>query len=41
MEGVKSPMEAIDEFVMKHIKPVLIQELDNKESIHLYSIGEY
>ena len=34
-------MEAIDEFVMKHIKPVLIQELDNKESIHLYSIGEY
>lgn len=41
MEGVKSTMEAIDEFVMKHIKPVLIQELDNKESIHLYSIGEY
>ncbi|MGM9741403.1 MAG: hypothetical protein ACI3ZP_12430 [Candidatus Cryptobacteroides sp.] len=41
MEGVKSPMQAIDEFVMKRIKPVLIQELDNKDSIHLYSIGEY
>lgn len=41
MEGKKSPMEAIDEFVLKHIKDVLIQELDNKESVHLYSIGEY
>lgn len=40
-EGKKSPMQAIDEFVLKHIKNVLIQELDNKESIHLYSIGEY
>ncbi|MGN1232884.1 MAG: hypothetical protein ACI4UJ_05490 [Candidatus Cryptobacteroides sp.] len=41
MEGVKSPVQAIDEFVMKRIKPVLIQELHNKDSIHLYSIGEY
>lgn len=41
MEGMKSPMQAIDEFVLKYIKPVLIQELDNKDNIHLYSIGEY
>lgn len=40
MEGKKSPMQAIDEFVLKHIKQVLMQELNNEDSIHLYSIGE-
>lgn len=41
MVEVKSAFQAIDEFVMKRIKPVLIHELDNKDTIHLYSIGEY
>lgn len=41
MTETNSSFNALNEFVSKHIKPVLIQELDNRDSIHLYSIGDY
>ncbi len=41
MSETNSNFNALNEFVSKHLKPVLIQELDNKDSIHLYSIGDY